>query len=323
MEHGLWKIKEEACEVFSNSDIIGWRTTLEYKGQVPYESKTNWLMQVFSTTLKRLSDDNEKKEMSSLCRVFLVPSHEMQQRVSSAGIDTEIRNQLAQPPVLDANSCTRIGSSSNPVVNKPDETEVLAVAERLPVREHQGENLVELDFFSRPDLFSGGNFIELKDLDNPASSSSSENSSAMSISSDECFDSMAFLQDLEDQNVEQNDAGRRLNVSAPNKSDDVVIVSATLGSLVRVEGSNSTRNEFCKTAGSVPVSASGSKDRNNKVAKHAKGNQRGEVPLSASSSSSSSSSSSDSHTAAAGGRKRAAFGGMKKLGRKYLCFISC
>lgn len=114
-------------------------------------------------------------------------------------------------------------------MNKPGETEVLPVAERLPLPEHQGENFDEFNLRDQIGFFSGGNFIELQDLDNPASSSSSENSSVMSISSDECFDSMAFLQDLEDQIVEQNDAGRRLHVSASNKPDEVVIVPATLG----------------------------------------------------------------------------------------------
>ncbi|XWS21095.1 hypothetical protein CRYUN_Cryun30bG0025900 [Craigia yunnanensis] len=321
MELGFWKTKEEACEVFSNADSIGWRTTLQYcKGQAPHERKTDWVMQVFSTTQKRLCDENEKKETSSLCRVFLVPSNEMQQKVSSAGINTETRNHLTQPPVLDANSSTRIGSSSNAEVNKHDQTEVLAVAERFPVPEHEGVNLFEMDFFSRgqTDFFSGGNFLELQDLDNPASSSSSENSSAVSLSSDECFDAIA-LQDLEDQILEQNDAGKKLNVSASNKSDEVVIVPATLGSLVSVEGSNFGSDEFFKTAGSVTIPASGSRDLNKKVAKQAKGDQRGEGPLS--SSSCKPSTSSKSHTAAAGGRKRPAFRGMKKLRKKYLCFM--
>lgn len=62
MEHGLWKVKEEAREVFSNSDIIGWRTTLAYdKGQVSHEHKTDWVMQVFSATQKRLCDENANK----------------------------------------------------------------------------------------------------------------------------------------------------------------------------------------------------------------------------------------------------------------------
>ncbi|XWS14617.1 hypothetical protein CRYUN_Cryun35bG0024600 [Craigia yunnanensis] len=99
-----------------------------------------------------------------------------------------------------------------------------------------------MDFFSRGQIgfFSGGDFLELQDLDNPAYSSSSENSSDMSISLDECFDSMAFLQDLEDPILEQND----------------------VGSLVCAGGSNSGSDEFFKTTGSVPNSASGSRTRN-------------------------------------------------------------
>ncbi|XVE55998.1 hypothetical protein DITRI_Ditri03aG0202100 [Diplodiscus trichospermus] len=295
MEHGFWKTKEEAREVFSNFDIIGWRTTLEYyEGQVPHENKTDWVMQVFSITRKRLCSDNEKKETSSLCRVFLVSSHERQQNVPSAGSKNET---WSQPPILDANSCRRIGSSSNPEVNKHGETDVLAVAERLlvPVPEHPEENLFEMDLFSRgqTDLFSDGNFLELQDLDNPASSSNSENSSAVSFSSDECFDPIAFLQDLEDHILEQNDAGKKLNVSASNKPDEVVIVPATL--------------------------ASGSRKQNNKVIKDARGDQIGEGP--SSSSSHKPSTSSDSQTAAAGGKKRAASGQMKNLRKKYSRFM--
>ncbi|KAK6245368.1 hypothetical protein SCA6_008458 [Theobroma cacao] len=292
VEHGFWETKEEAREVFSNSDIIGWKTTLEYyEGQVPYGRKTEYVMQVFSITQKILSDDNEKKEKSSMCRLSLF--HEMQKTVCSAGVETETRNHLTQPPVLDANSSTRRVSSSNPEVNKHD-----AVAGRLPVPEHHGENLNEMDSFS-----GGVGFLELDDLNSPASpSSSSDNSSAMSLSSGECFDAMALLQDLEDPVIEQKDEGKKLNVSASKKLDEVVIVPPTLGSVVSVEGSNSGSDESFKTAGSAPVSAS----------KHAKGDQRGEGP----------SSSPDGHMAAsAGGRKRVPFRGMKKLRKKYLCFM--
>ncbi|XP_021285388.1 uncharacterized protein LOC110417385 [Herrania umbratica] len=298
VEHGFWTTKQEARVVFSNSDIIGWKTIHEYyEGHVPYECKTEYVMQVFSITQKILSDDNEKKEKSSMCRVSLF--HEMQQTVSSAGVEAE-RNRLAQPPVLDANSSTRIASLSNPEVNKHD-----AVAGRLPVPEHHGENINEMDSFpgGQIDEFLRENFLELDDLDSPASpSSSSDNSSALSLSSGECFDAVALLQDIEDQVIEQKEEGKKLNVTASNKLDEVVIVPATLGSVVSVEESNSGSDESFKTTGSVPISAS----------KHAKGDQRGEGP----------SSSSDNRMAAsAGGRKRAAFGGMKKLRKKYLCFM--
>ncbi|XVF73698.1 hypothetical protein PTKIN_Ptkin13bG0003400 [Pterospermum kingtungense] len=300
MQHGFWNTIEETCEVFSNSDIIGWRTTLEYyEGQVPNEHKTDWVMQVYSITQKRLCDDNERKETSSLCRVFLVSSHEMLKKVSTAGIGNETQNNLTQPPALDAYSSTRLGSTSNREVNKHDKTEELAAAERLPfpVPEYQIEKLVEMEFFSRGqiDFFSGGDFMELMDLDNPVSSSSAE-----SISSDECFDSMAFLQDLDNQILGQNDASRKLNVSVPNKSKEVLMVPATSGSLVSIEGSNWDSDEFFE---------------GNMVTEHGKGGDEGP------SSSHKPSTSSDSDTAEPGGKKTSGFGKMKNLRKKYLCFM--
>lgn len=62
-QHGHWKAKGEACEVFSNSLVIGWKRTLEYyEGQVPHERKTDWVMQKFSITQKRLIE-NQKAEV--------------------------------------------------------------------------------------------------------------------------------------------------------------------------------------------------------------------------------------------------------------------
>ncbi|OMO75025.1 hypothetical protein COLO4_26369 [Corchorus olitorius] len=250
-------------------------------------------------------------ETISLSRVLLVPSQEVNQNASSAGVDTETRNNMTHPPVLNAQSSTKISSSRNPEVNKHDEKEALAVAERLPAPEHHEDHLgyfsrEQLEYFSR-----SGDFLEMKDLiDNRASpSSSSENSSAMSVSSDNFSDAI-HLEDLDDPIVEQNDASRRLNVSAAKKPDEVVVIPATLESLVSVDGSNSDSDAFLETAGS--------KDPNNKVKKHAKGDQRDEGP---SSSPKPSTSSDSSMGAPSGGRKRAAFGRMKNLRKKYLCFL--
>ncbi|XP_039033200.1 uncharacterized protein LOC120169042 [Hibiscus syriacus] len=69
----------------------------------------------------------------------------------------------------------------------------------------------------------------------------------MSISSDEGFDSMAFLQDLDqDQVFERNDTGKKLNVSASNRLEEGVIVPAALGTLFSIPGSNSDSEEFFK-----------------------------------------------------------------------------
>lgn len=111
-------------------------------------------------------------------------------------------------------------------MNQHEETEALAVTER-----NEGENLFGMNSRGYDiDFFAGGNFMELKDLDNPASpSSSSDNSSAISISSDECFDSLAILQELDEPILEHKDSGKKLDVSAADKPDELDMVLATLG----------------------------------------------------------------------------------------------
>jgi hypothetical protein len=92
------------------------------------------------------------------------------------------------------------------------------------------ENLHEMGY-------PGDDFLELLDLDDPvspyldnpaSSSSSSENSSCLTISSGECFDSLALLQDLEPENS-QKDAGCKFSVSASHRPNEVVMLPATSG----------------------------------------------------------------------------------------------
>lgn len=89
------------------------------------------------------------------------------------------------------------------------------------------ENLHEI-------VYSGDDFLELLDLDDPVSpyldnpALSSSNSSCLSISSGECFDSLALLQDLEPENS-QKDAGCKFSVSASHKPNEVVMLPATSG----------------------------------------------------------------------------------------------
>ncbi|KAK1554235.1 hypothetical protein Q3G72_009549 [Acer saccharum] len=72
--HGYWMAKGEAIEVFSNSVIIGWRISHEfYEGQVSHEHKTDWVMQEFSITRKRVCESTKSENSSSPCRVFLNP----------------------------------------------------------------------------------------------------------------------------------------------------------------------------------------------------------------------------------------------------------
>lgn len=67
----------------------------------------------------------------------------------------------------------------------------MVVTERLPVRDDNVQIMHENDYLSR------GDYLELLDLDTPASHSFSSVSSCLTMSSDECFDSLALLEELE------------------------------------------------------------------------------------------------------------------------------
>ncbi|KAJ6675703.1 putative proteinC DOMAIN-CONTAINING PROTEIN 82-RELATED [Salix viminalis] len=231
---GFWKVKGEACKLFSNSTITGWRTTLDFfEGQVPHEHKTDWVMQKYWITKKAQSGKSKAKEASSLCRVFYggeqALDHE-NQLIASLHSDTHIDLTLSIGPGTPAD--TSHGSSSNPEVNKDDETEKVVATGRhpnLPV-----PNPPETDYFF------GGDYLELLDLDNPASrSSSSDNSSCMTMSSDEYFDSIALLQDIEseiNQGSTRKDKDCKLSVTASLRPDEVVMLPASQGSYISIEG---------------------------------------------------------------------------------------
>lgn len=68
------------------------------------------------------------------------------------------------------------------------------------------------DFVAEDDCFNGGDYLELLDLEAPASRSSSSDSSCMSMSSGECFD-FDLMQDLE-----AHDESSRPNEMVPSPS---------------------------------------------------------------------------------------------------------
>lgn len=66
-DHGFWKAKGEACKIYSNSMITGWRTTLEYfEGQVPHEQKTDWIMQEYRITHEKTCEDKDEEKVFKL-----------------------------------------------------------------------------------------------------------------------------------------------------------------------------------------------------------------------------------------------------------------
>lgn len=309
---GFWKVKGEACKLFSNSAITGWRTTLEFfEGQVPHERKTDWLMQEYWITQKEHIEKRKAKEARSLCRVFLggeqALDHE-NQLIASPHSDTHIDlTQSIGPGTL---ADTSHGSSSNPEVNKDDETENMVATGRppnLPVA-----NLPEIDCFSR------GDYLELLDLDNPASrSSSSDNSSCMTMSSDEYFDSIALLRDLEsesNQALAQKDKDCKLSVTASLRPDEVVVLPASQGSYISNEGGKPHAVETDSS-----INGNGHRDLDIQRAVRNQGaNHWGEGP---SSNIHAVGASSGGHVASPDEEEKAARRRRKKSKKKYLCFV--
>ncbi|KAK3231559.1 hypothetical protein Dsin_003440 [Dipteronia sinensis] len=223
-QHGYWKAKGDAVEVFSNSVIIGWRTSHEfYEGQVSHEHKTDWVMQEFRITRKRVCGSSKSEDSSSLCRVLSAeqtPNSENQQSMSTVDTSQD--------------------SSSKPQVKDDDEKTESAVSER-PANNH-------VPYLPDSDYISRGDFLELLDLlDEPASpSSSSETSSCVTMSSDDCFDADAWLKELESNNNQdqvQDNAGYRYTAPASHRPTEMVVFPAT-GSLVSVENRNSPIREI-------------------------------------------------------------------------------
>ncbi|KAJ8772553.1 hypothetical protein K2173_027730 [Erythroxylum novogranatense] len=215
-ELGLWKVKGEPCKLFSDSTFTGWRTTFEFfEGQVPDRRKTDWLMEEYWIAWKGLVENSNVKEATSLFRVFLG---------SEEG--TYVGEQQLVSQAYD--NVTDSGSTSKHEAFRDDETTKLAVAGR-PVNHVMGIS-PENDYLSR------GDFLEMLDLDNPASpSSSSDNSSCMTMSSDEYFDSLALLQDLErgsNQNSTKEE-GCKFNVAASIRPDEKIMTSASPGTFIR------------------------------------------------------------------------------------------
>ncbi|GMP45071.1 hypothetical protein CsSME_00013735 [Camellia sinensis var. sinensis] len=232
-EHGFWKPRGEACEIFTNSNIIGWRTTLEfYEGRAPHERRTNWLMQEYSITQKQLHSNSNPKESGLLCRVFssgASPNREMKQKLGGAEIAGGNNFHPNRPVVPDTGSTTGPGrmAESEARRNRDDNTIPLAAA---------AGNIPDMDYIL------SGDFLELDDLGDPESRSSfSDNSSCVTLTSEECFDYLA-LGDLEDpinQDEQGKDANVKFNVAASVKPNEVVMRPATLESLVSNNGRKS------------------------------------------------------------------------------------
>ncbi|KAE9457066.1 hypothetical protein C3L33_11023, partial [Rhododendron williamsianum] len=304
-EHGSWNARGEANQIFGNSSITGWRTTLEfYEGQAPHGQRTNWVMQEYRINPKGPRSNGNSKVSGLLCRVFL------------SGPNPEVRRKLGGLENSEGNHFHP--RSSSLLIQEPGSTSGQGSMSESQARGRDdnmrllAENGGHLDI-PIEDILYMGDYLELDDLaDGESRSSSSDNTSCVTVSSEECFDSLALLQDIEDDFNRQEqgkDANFKFSVAASARPTEVVMRPANLGSLISSNGRQ------------PPAGDADKKVLEKMDPKKAIKIQKVESRNEGTSNSRNVASSSSSHKAVPEGEKDAQVKEMKKLRKKYLCFM--
>ncbi|GMY28472.1 nac domain-containing protein 72 [Fagus crenata] len=301
---GFWKTKGEPCKIDSDSMTIGWITTLEfYEGQAPHERKTKWVMQEYRISQGGWCEGSNVKETGSLCKVFLdgEQSQNHGNQLNLGSTVTASVNHIDPTRSIVPNADNSIGQSSRsqPQGIEDEDDDILMWALTESSRDYQHQNLPGVDHPPQDD------FMELLDLENQVSSPSSSESSCVTISSDECFDSLALLQDLEPEN-NQKDADCKFSVSAPVKPNEVVVLPVTSGPLISDKEKMLTPSDILKTDNDILKNASGNRKPNIRNEGSSTNSLNVMPPF-------------NSHIVAADGENNV---GRKKNFWKYLCFWS-
>ncbi|KAJ4967590.1 hypothetical protein NE237_019439 [Protea cynaroides] len=238
---GYWKATGEGRIISKNSTTTGCKTTLEfYTDEAPYGTKTDWMMYEYKIYQKGLLEKNEIQDSSSLCRVFLnsIQNPDYEAHHSRAGADDASGDYIHPMSAIRVNAeeiCLHAqdGSSRSQVIHGSDEDGPTAVSE-MHLPDQRPDNPVQA-LHENYD-FSRGDFLELLDLVKPGSpSSGSENLSCLSMSSDECSDSLALLRDLEGgkgQNTQKNQINSNFSVSISHRPNQMVFKPTSSGSAV-------------------------------------------------------------------------------------------
>ncbi|XP_042064850.1 NAC domain-containing protein 41-like isoform X1 [Salvia splendens] len=265
MTDGFWKAKGEPCKVYSNNGINGWRTTLEYfEGLAPDGQLTNWFMQEYKISPNELGDKCSPKASRLLCRVFLCGDDISRSKMISQNCKNIIESKNLNPVKSikpDANVTSDQDMEHEPRANRENDVGTLAMASDVKPSSPPGD-------FSEGECFSRGDFLELDDLQDPEShSSSSQNSSCPSKLSEEYFGSdhfgsSDFLRDLEEE-VEKSCREEQFSrschrFSAQIVQNNVVLQPALPGSSVVYD---SVRGDVAETPSTSPGADETSNDK--------------------------------------------------------------
>ncbi|KAI4339870.1 hypothetical protein MLD38_024762 [Melastoma candidum] len=239
-EHGTWRATGEPRRIFSNDYICGWLTTYRLCDQHPInKSRADWLMEEYMITQNGIDIKTIGKD-ATLCRVLQnCPSTDPDLPRGHFPADVLLRVPGNSMDSRDFNSRTRESeaSTSNRQVN--DIEAVVAAARDNSIDQ---ENMPDPDWEDFP--MDG---LAIDDLDIPPSpSSSSSNSSCLTMSSNQCFDDLG-LQDIENEiirDMEKKGPDHRFNVSSV-RPDGITSYALLPGSSVShvEEETPTTRNE--------------------------------------------------------------------------------
>ncbi|KAG1366945.1 NAC domain-containing protein 96 [Cocos nucifera] len=313
---GYWKPMGD-LRIFTSTPTVGRKTTREfYIGKAPFGDKTGWMMHEYQAEQKTHQGINKEQDYCSLCRVFQInerPNHEEQHNsiIADAAdgdyLECVLLNLLEQE---ENNLSSRDAVNRSQMVGRDQQGQ--SVLSGTSVTGPETDSSAE-DVYATCD-FSKGDYLELNDLYSPeTSSSSSDNSSRMSVTSDEYFDADALLRDIGNEHnprLEEEHADYRYSISASIKSNQVVIRPPRPGSVCSNSGSNlvaeggAFANPMPERARDSDPSSSAYEPSHNR-----KASSSGKSPGSDSDQSSSSSSRGRSKTV----------GRIAKLGKKYYC----
>ncbi|GMH13878.1 hypothetical protein Nepgr_015719 [Nepenthes gracilis] len=289
MKSGFWKARGEACQIYTNSAITGWRITLEfYEGESSNCRKTNWVMQEYWTVQK---DSSMPKAPSSLCRVFLCNGEDENQKRQNSRAVERVRGQNSSSSALDNDKLSGKGSMTVSQVNAGHE-------EAKPVS--SGKNL------HTSHCLETGDYLELLDLARPLSPcSSSDSFSSVSMLSDEYFDHVALLRDLnpkDGQDHQPKPSGYKLRIPASSKPNVVIVAPDIKGSVVDGNENKQTAEPLDKMPTRLPRSTLNEEQPNKNISKHV-------------------GATSQIRKSEADEEQKVALGKMKMLKRKYFCFM--
>ncbi|XP_072977587.1 uncharacterized protein [Typha angustifolia] len=220
---GYWKIMDA-----HRISTIGNKTILEfYEGQAPCGKKTGWMMHEYQVEQKA-QGFNTAQNYCYLSRVL-----QSGQSSNSEELDRHLKNAdlhcgqlesyllcLAEQEENNFLSQETIDKSQMVLGDQWKVTDSNRLADERTT-ENSAEEMHALYDFSRED------FLEMNDLLSlDSSSTSSDNSSNMSINSDEYFDADALLRDLQNENnlsMEVEHADCRFSISASVQSNRVIV----------------------------------------------------------------------------------------------------